>query len=172
MYYVYEITNNINNRTYTGVTSCLIQNGKPYMGSGTALRLAKEKYGIENFSRKILFETECEELAYFIESEMVDSKAVDDRTNYNLNEGGKGGWGYVNRNIDKSGQKNGMYRKNFEKHHNWIELPEGEIVQLYHDGYSSTQIGEMFGVEKKTILRRLKKNGIELRKGSPYSRKK
>lgn len=197
MYYVYEITNNINHRTYTGVTSSLVQNGKPYMGSGVALRNAQAKYGIENFTRKILLETECEELAYFVESEMVDSNATKDRSNYNLNEGGKGGWSYVNRNTDRSGSNNGMYGKGYlvsgekngcygrdqsgeqnpmfgltgNSNPNSIKLPEEEIIQLYEDGYSSTQIADMFGVGKYIISRRLKKLGVKMRKGNRYSRK-
>lgn len=54
-HYVYEITNNINGKKYIGKRSCKcsIEDDK-YMGSGKLLNLAKKKYGIDNFSKKIL----------------------------------------------------------------------------------------------------------------------
>lgn len=52
-HYVYEITNNINGKKYIGKRSCHcpIEEDK-YMGSGTLLLKAIDKYGIDNFSKK------------------------------------------------------------------------------------------------------------------------
>lgn len=43
------------------------------------------------------------------------------------------------------------------------KLDNSEIVNLYLSGKSSIEIGEIFGVSRKVILRRLRKNGIEIR---------
>lgn len=54
MFYIYEITNNLNGKTYIGQRKCP-ENKLPetdkYMGSGVYLRNAKKKYGIQNFSK-------------------------------------------------------------------------------------------------------------------------
>ena len=54
-HYVYEITNLINGKKYIGKRSCKcpIEEDK-YMGSGIYLKKDIKKYGISNFSKKIL----------------------------------------------------------------------------------------------------------------------
>lgn len=54
--YIYLITNNINNKQYIGQhRTNHINDG--YMGSGVALHRAYKKYGLENFTKEILFYT-------------------------------------------------------------------------------------------------------------------
>lgn len=89
-HYFYKITNNINNHYYYGIHSTDdLDDG--YMGSGTRLRYAYEKYGIENFTKEILkfFETR-EELARY-ESEVVTEVLVKDTNCYNIALGGDSG---------------------------------------------------------------------------------
>ena len=56
-YTIYLITNEINGKNYVGKHK-LQKNeaieSRRYMGSGAALNRAKQKYGIENFSKEIL----------------------------------------------------------------------------------------------------------------------
>jgi hypothetical protein len=52
--YVYIIENLINNRKYIGQHKYSGLNDKKYMGSGKILRLAIEKYGIENFKKTVI----------------------------------------------------------------------------------------------------------------------
>ncbi len=52
-WYIYEITNNINGKTYIGQH---LDRGDNYWGSGTNIRRAIEKYGVENFSKRIILD--------------------------------------------------------------------------------------------------------------------
>jgi hypothetical protein len=81
---VYKTSNTLNDRYYIGVHS---RNDDLYLGSGTAIKLAVEKYGKENFTRETLFEgteEECLELEEFI----VDEEFILNENNYNLTVGG------------------------------------------------------------------------------------
>lgn len=57
-YYIYEITYNGDGRNYIGQRKCPIkkipETDTSYMGKGVHLRAAQKKYGIENFSKRIL----------------------------------------------------------------------------------------------------------------------
>lgn len=101
-YIVYRITNNLTNKQYIGVHKTNdLQDG--YMGSGLLIKRAIEKYGIENFSKEILFEASSSEEMFDKERELIELHDPE----YNLHEGGKGGWDYVN--------KNGLRRKDIHK---------------------------------------------------------
>ena len=65
-----------------------------YMGSGKLIKRAIQKYGIENFNKEILHVFSNEEDMKNKEKELV----VMSETSYNLCEGGKGGFGYINGN--------------------------------------------------------------------------
>ena len=86
-HYFYKITNLINNHFYYGIHSTNdLEDG--YMGSGTRLHKAYEKYGIENFKKEILkFFDSREECAEY-EMEMVTEKLVNDNDCYNIILGG------------------------------------------------------------------------------------
>lgn len=85
--YVYQITNNINNKIYIGVHKTNNMNDG-YMGSGTLLRRAYAKYGKENFVKMILkqFPTYNEALLY--EAELVDEVFMKRADTYNIKTGG------------------------------------------------------------------------------------
>jgi hypothetical protein len=90
-YTIYKITNQINGKYYIGKHQTKnLDDG--YMGSGKVLKHAIAKYGIENFRKEILhiFDNEAEMNAK--EKELV----VVSEATYNLLEGGKGGFGYIN----------------------------------------------------------------------------
>ena len=88
--YLYKITNKINNKIYIGVHSTDdLDDG--YMGSGVILKLAKEKYGEENFVKEILefFDTSKEMLD--AEANVVNPEFRKRKDTYNIAIGGNGG---------------------------------------------------------------------------------
>ena len=89
-HYTYLITNKINNKTYYGVRSCkcLTEDDIKYMGSGTAMKSAIKKYGIENFTKEVDEVFESREEANLYEAKIVNINWVKDRNNYNLALGG------------------------------------------------------------------------------------
>lgn len=90
-YTIYKITNTVNNKYYIGKHQTKdLSDG--YMGSGTLLKRAIKKYGVENFSKEILHVFETEEEMNAKEKELVQLS----ENSYNLCEGGKGGFGYIN----------------------------------------------------------------------------
>lgn len=93
-HYIYKITNTINNKIYIGRHSTKnINDG--YMGSGTHLKRALEKYGIQFFKKEILFECDSVEDLIELEKEIVDEEFVARFDTYNIALGGSG-WEAVN----------------------------------------------------------------------------
>lgn len=95
MYYIYEIKNLINNKTYIGQRKCQ-ENISPlddeYMGSGELIRKAIKKYGLENFTKIILEEgIETKKEADNREIYWIDKGKKDGRCQYNISRGGTGG---------------------------------------------------------------------------------
>lgn len=95
MNYLYQITNLINNKIYIGVhTTDNINDG--YMGSGTAIKRAIKKYGIENFKKDIMGFFDTRELVLTEEEKIVDAGFVMRADTYNLRTGGIGGFEHIN----------------------------------------------------------------------------
>lgn len=90
-HYFYKITNQLNGHFYYGVHNTNnLDDG--YMGSGTRLWNAYNKYGVENFNKEILKYFDTKEEAFEYESEIVTEQLVNDDNCYNLSVGGKGGF--------------------------------------------------------------------------------
>lgn len=88
-YLIYKITNKLNDKIYIGKHKTdNLDDG--YMGSGTAIRHAVKKYGIENFTKEILYDVDDEELMDFVEELLVDEAFVARKDTYNLTLGGRG----------------------------------------------------------------------------------
>jgi len=92
---IYKITNLINNKIYIGAHSTVDINDT-YMGSGHALKRSQKKYGIENFTKEILFIFKTSEEMYQKESEIVTESFCMEQTNYNVRVGGIGGFNHYN----------------------------------------------------------------------------
>lgn len=86
-YLVYQITNLINDKIYIGIHSTDdLDDG--YFGSGTYLKRAIKKEGIESFEKKILFKFDNPEEMIAKERELVDRKFIARKDVYNSCLGG------------------------------------------------------------------------------------
>ena len=103
-YLIYQTTNLVNNKIYIGkhITENIEDQ---YFGSGKNLKRAIEKYGLENFEFKILFELQNEEEMNLLEKCIVTQNFCDREDTYNINVGGDGGWSYVNNKLQLNGNK-------------------------------------------------------------------
>ena len=127
MFYIYEITNKINGKTYIGQHSFReIDDG--YMGSGILLQAAFKKYGIENFFKSIIAsDLETQEEANQAEKLCIIVARHFGKAEYNIADGGQGGalrgfTGHHHTEESKkktseatSGSKNGMYGRHHSK---------------------------------------------------------
>ena len=131
-YLIYQITNNLNHKIYIGKhkTNCLDDD---YFGSGKHLKRAQEKYGLENFTKTILFYCANEEEMNLLEKMIVTTEFCTRKDVYNINIGGYGGWTYCNsngkrvsiENQKKDIQKMVEHRQNTIS--NWSEEKRAEV---------------------------------------------
>jgi len=94
-YTIYETTCKTNGKKYRGFHVTIDPNDD-YLGSGSLLKHAIKKYGIENFEKHILEICESFETMLIAEAKWVDKSWISREDTYNLLEGGKGGWNYIN----------------------------------------------------------------------------
>ena len=98
-YTIYKVTNKINGKIYIGSHKTKnLDDG--YMGSGKYLTHALQKYGLENFTKEILFIFDNPKDMYAKEAEIVNDEFLTEENTYNLKRGGFGGWDYVNETVD------------------------------------------------------------------------
>lgn len=96
-YYLYQITNLVNNKIYVGVHKTVnIDDG--YMGSGKIIKRAIKNHGIDNFKKDILEIFVNSESMYAKEKEIVTDEFLLREDVYNLRRGGNGGFDYINDN--------------------------------------------------------------------------
>ena len=89
-FYFYKITNKINNKFYYGVHSTNDLNDG-YMGSGTGIRNAINKYGVENFIKEYVRFFDNAEDMYLYEKQIVTRDLVKNKQCYNITTGGQRG---------------------------------------------------------------------------------
>lgn len=89
LHYTYRIDNLINGKYYIGKhSSDSLDDG--YMGSGTRIKAAIAKYGVENFRKTILKTFSTSEEAFEHEAQIVTMAEVNDPMCYNIQLGGMG----------------------------------------------------------------------------------
>jgi group I intron endonuclease len=93
-YLIYRITNTINGKFYIGKhVTCDLNDD--YMGSGTWLKRAIKKYGVDNFQKEILEVYDVEWKMNLAERILV---VLDRDISYNITTGGGGSFSYINTN--------------------------------------------------------------------------
>jgi hypothetical protein len=96
-YYLYEIRNTVNDKIYIGVHQTKdINDG--YMGSGTVINKAYEKYGKDKFIKTILEYFDTRKDMIDREKEIVTDDFLLREDTYNVRRGGTGGFDYINKN--------------------------------------------------------------------------
>ena len=104
-YYLYKITNLVNNKFYVGVHKTSNLNDQ-YMGSGKVITAAIKKYGIENFKKEILEFFDTADLMFSREKEIVTEEFLTRSDVYNLRRGGTGGFDYINKDYELIQRRN------------------------------------------------------------------
>lgn len=170
MYYIiYKITNTLNGKYYIGKHQTTDLNDG-YLGSGKLLKRAIEKYGVEHFTKEILhiFDNEVEMNAK--EKELV----VICEESYNLCPGGRGGFGYINANLDLTE----IRIKNLEKSRTPEKIKEAtahssstmkrthELGKITHD--RRTFLGKRHTPETKEKMSQSKKGKTSGEKNSQF----
>lgn len=118
---VYKITNLKNQKTYIGCHRTYNVNDS-YMGSGKLIKSAIKKHGLKFFSKTILFNFDNEKDMLIKEIELISLL----KPEYNLHEGGLGGWDYMN----KSGRNTSGRRRQLSRDI-YVKLArEGRIKKL------------------------------------------
>lgn len=87
-HFVYKTTNTVNGHFYYGVHNTdNLDDG--YLGSGTALKKAIKKYGVDNFKREIIKFCDTYDEAFEYEHELVNEELINNRMCYNQQIGGR-----------------------------------------------------------------------------------
>lgn len=89
--YIYMVTNKVNGKFYIGKKKGKPEESKTYLGSGLHLKNALNKYGKENFEKRILEYIENGDLNERERFWISKYKAFTSSKGYNLSEGGDGG---------------------------------------------------------------------------------
>lgn len=108
MYYVYRTVNKVNGKYYIGKHKGEI--GDSYLGSGTVIRQAIEKYGKESFEKEELIYCLTEEEANHWEERIVELN-INNSDCYNVAPGGQGG--FTTKHFSKE-EKAEIYKKSSE----------------------------------------------------------
>lgn len=130
-YTIYKITNNINGKYYIGkhITENL---NDSYMGSGKLIKKAIEKYGIENFTKTILYCCDNEKEMNVMENSLIK---LEDNSIYNLQPGGIGGFTYINEN-NLGNTENLKNKKSIKMKQYWTEERKNkkslEMLEYYN----------------------------------------
>ena len=113
--YIYKTTNTINGKIYIGQTQRSIDETNHYYGSGTLLKRAMKKYGIQNFRKEIIDTADTivelnKKEKYWILLLEAQSPTI----GYNLQGGGQH-WTGLGKNTDRTGENNSFYGKTHTK---------------------------------------------------------
>jgi group I intron endonuclease len=147
MYFtIYKISNQLDGKFYIGKHQTK-KLDDDYFGSGKLLGRAIKKHGKENFLKEILHVFDNEEEMNAKEAELVD---IDSKMSYNLCEGGKGGFGYINsKGLQHTEKQKAAALKTLDKYRNkdgYLNLKRGG------NGHLKTFLGKKHSDETKAKI--------------------
>jgi len=158
MYYtIYKMTNKVNGRFYIGSHKTEDLNDN-YSGSGTYLRNAINKYGLDDFNKEILFIFNTSSEMYDKEAEIVNKKFLAEENTYNLKVGGFGGFDFINtQGNPRRGGFTELDRKKAQevikllsKNKQWMSNKVDKFKDTYRKKCESGFVNNTFGGKKHT----------------------
>lgn len=172
-YIVYKITNLNNLKLYIG---CHITDNinDSYMGSGKIIKRSMAKNGLDNFQKDILFVFDNETEMFQKEKDLI----VELKPEYNLHEGGCGGWSYINKKQPNNefrslGGKKSKGRIIDTSHMNTIEAKtkaRNTLVRKFASGeITPSFLGKKHSSETKAKISASNKGKTGWNKGIPRS---
>jgi hypothetical protein len=96
-----------------------------YLGSGKLFKRAVKKYGEENFIKEVLFIFDTAEEMFAKEKEIVNKLFIESNNTYNIMEGGRGSFSYIN----ESGKN--LYGQNGDINHGGKNLLTGNKLKSF-----------------------------------------
>lgn len=144
-YYIYITTNLINGKKYIGQHKGKVNDS--YLGSGTTITKAINKYGKENFTKEILCMCASRKEADEKEKEYIALyNAVESEMFYNNSEGGNGGdgWRACQRYFKEHPEEaQAIYKQNGERLKQWAkdnpELFQEKVIKPMREGHKKWQ---------------------------------
>lgn len=110
-FYLYQVQNLINGKIYVGVhRSKTLTNS--YLGSGTVIKRAVQKYGKHNFTKTILETFDSVTAMFEREKQVVNEEFLARTDVYNLRIGGAGGFDYLMSNLEQFTGYSGIQERN------------------------------------------------------------
>jgi len=172
LHYSYKITNLINNKYYYGIRRTYKDTdvfGDKYFGSGKILKTAIDKYGLENFTKEIVYVFGDRKEAYDWERETVTIDLVNDPMCYNIKLGGEGGsgtlglkgWWATETNKKRTGINHPFYGKTRPPHSEETKrkqslatkgIPRGPFSEEHCHSISKSKIGNTNGFKSRAAL--------------------
>lgn len=170
-YTIYKVENKVNGKIYIGSHKTKDLNDN-YMGSGKYLKHAINKYGVENFTKEILYVFDTPELMYAKEAELVNEDFISEFNTYNLKIGGFGGFDYINstgKNLYGENGKTPNVKDNFlraietrrekRKDKEYVaaikEKQSNSLKDLYKNGYENPFKGKFHSEDTKKKISKM-----------------
>lgn len=166
-YIVYKTTNQVNGKFYIGTHKTVDLNDN-YMGSGKLLQKAIQKYGLNSFTKEILYVFDNAIEMYAKEAEIVTEEFLSEENTYNLKIGGFGGFDFVN-NSGLNGTLKGTHRrKELFQDQEWVKYWKSQQKLGIHN-MSDEQKAKREVARKKTMLRKYGKFVVGSFSGKTHS---